>query len=350
MTGPAVDAPNALDWLMPADRPDLFVDVAALLDGTLPEPPSRLVCRRDDGEALFYVGQVNYVFGDPESGKTFLANASIAEALRDGRRAAIIDLDHNGAPATLSRLLALGAPLDAIRDPDRFRYVEPEDAQHLAQVIGALSHWRPAVAVVDSIGELLPLMGLSSNSPDDFTVAHLRVLKPLAMSGSAVIAIDHLAKNADSRAAGPTGTNAKRRAIGGVSLRVTVSEPFTPGQGGRANLTVHKDRHGGLRAVCPAPDRGEVYAGTFVLDETGPVTTWRIYAPTSKATDTRVEADADALELLDPPPTSVADVRDRMPWGTDRARLALKAWRTRTSIPHLCVGTEVRTSHGGTAS
>src|SRR5215211_8141049 len=59
-------------------------------------------------------------------------------------------------------------------------------------------------------------------------------------------------------------TSGKPRAIGGVSLRVTLKEPFSPGRGGRAALTVHKDRHGGLRLGCPAPDsRGEAYAGSL---------------------------------------------------------------------------------------
>lgn len=355
--GVQVDVSPRSDWHEPPmddpptdgdPGPSLFADVAAFLDGGLPEPPPRVVCTRDDGERLFYAGQVNYIFGDPESGKTFLALAATAEALRRTRRAAVVDMDHNGLGATLTRLMSLGAPLDALRSPDRFLYLEPEDAQHLVDGVAALREWRPAVVVVDSMGELLPLLGLSSNQPDDFTVAHGKILKPLAMAGASVLAIDHLAKNADSRAAGPTGTNAKRRAIGGVSLRVSVTEPFTPGHGGRASLLVHKDRHGGLRAVCPIPEGREAFAGTFVLEEHDGTTTWRIHAPTNKATDNRVAADADALDHLDPPPSSVADVRRRMPWGTDRARVALAEWRTR--VPSLCVESQVRTSPGGTAT
>lgn len=314
----------------------LFVNVAALLDGKMPEPPARVVGTRTDGEALFYAGQVNWLFGDPESGKTFLAHACAAEAMGRGNRVAVLDLDHNGPHATLTRLVKLGAPLDALRDPATFRYVEPEDMTHLVAVVRALREWEPAVAIVDSIGELLPCLGLSSNNPDDFTKAHSIVLKPLAMAGAAVIAIDHLAKNSESRTSGPTGTTAKRRAVGGVSLRAAVKEPFTPGQGGRATLTVNKDRHGALRAVCPTPDgAGEVYAGTFVLIEQGQVTDWRIYAPSTKATQ-NTDADADALRLLDPPPTSKRDVMKRMSWGSDRAQAALTAWKERWSLvlPH----------------
>ena len=55
--------------------------------------------------------------------------------------------------------------------------------------------WRPAVAVVDSIGELLPLRGANSNNSDGFTTVHTNVLKPLAKAGAAVLAVDHLAKS-----------------------------------------------------------------------------------------------------------------------------------------------------------
>ena len=64
-----------------------------------------------------------------------------------------------------------------------------------------------------------------------------------------------------------------------MSLRVVLKEQFTPGRGGSAALTVHKDRHGGLRRVCPTPKAGEAYAGTFILREGEGVTTWRIAAP-----------------------------------------------------------------------
>lgn len=305
----------------------LFLDVAALLDGSLPEPPEPVICTRADGNSLFYLNQVNLIFGDPESGKTLLAQAAQAEALRRGLRVLTLDMDHNGPEATVSRLMALGAPLDALRDRSLYRYVEPDDQENLRAIMTAAVDWRPVVAVVDSIGELLPIMGLSSNSPDDFTIAHARVLKPLARCGAAVLAIDHLAKNADSRAAGPTGTAAKRRAVGGVSIRVVVKDQFTPGQGGSAALTVHKDRHGGLRQHCPPPKGGEAYAGTFILDAD---MTWRIASPRvdDTAPDQSLTLDVQLLGTLDPPPDSVRDVKERLKWGTNRASKALDEWRS----------------------
>ena len=52
------------------------------------------------------------------------------------------------------------------------------------------------------------MLGLSSNSPDEFTAGHAQVLKPLAVAGACVIAIDHLPKNTENKANGQTGTAA----------------------------------------------------------------------------------------------------------------------------------------------
>lgn len=319
--------------------PGLFFDVAGLLNGGLPDPPAPDFGTRDDGRALFYRGQVNLIFGDPESGKTFLCLATCAEALRKDEKVLVVDLDHNGPTATIDRLLMLGAPEGILAEPSRFLYVEPEDAPHLMAVVAAAVAWQPSLVLVDSVGELLPVFGYSSNSPDDFTLVNSRVLKPLAVSGAAVLGIDHLAKGTESRTSGPTGTAAKKRAVGGVSVRVTLKDPFTPGRGGAAALTIHKDRHGGLRQHCPAPDGGEAYAGTFILKAHDDGTTsWHITAPErgDRAPSGVADADLEALEQLDPAPSSVRDVKTRLSWRTERASAALKEWRSR--VPHTGVG------------
>ncbi|MGA5466577.1 recombinase RecA [Mycobacterium sp. NPDC050041] len=296
----------------------------------MPEPPEPVLGRRIDGRALFYSEQVNWVFGDPESGKSWLCMACVVEALRARRRALIVDLDHNGGPATVRRLIDLGAPHDALRDSNLFRYCEPEDRNELRQVVDDAKSWRPAVAIVDSVGELLPLYGSNSNNADEFTTVHSNVLKPLAKAGAAVLAVDHLAKSADSRAAGPGGTAAKRRAIGGVSLRVKVKQPFTPGHGGSATLVVNKDRHGGLRAHCPVGDR-EPVAGTFkLLAFTDGVLEWAIYPPADGERNDDEHAPAEdvaAVAALDPPPETVEDARQRLKWQKQRTANALRSFR-----------------------
>lgn len=318
-------------WNAERLTPSLYGDVAALLDGGLLEPVSPVLLHRTDGHALFYAGQVNLIFGDPESGKTLLAAAACAEALAAGRRVFMLDMDHNTLAATVGRLITLGAPEQSLRSTDRFLYAEPDDKSALIAVVDEVCQlWRPAVAVVDSVGEMMPLLGLSSNNPDDFTVAHSTILKPLSKSGAAVLAIDHPPKGT-SRVQGPTGTAAKRRVVGGASIHVVIDNPFTPGNGGSAFLTVNKDRHGGLRAHCPTGNH-EPIAGTFVLTESERGIEWSVNPATGSerpALNSAMPSDVLVLDSLNPPPTSVRDVMARAHWGTDRAMLTLAAWRAR---------------------
>ncbi|MDQ7906751.1 hypothetical protein RB614_19735 [Phytohabitans sp. ZYX-F-186] len=325
---PESDLPEAPGATATGEEVPLFVDVAAVLSGGLPEAPPPVLLRRTDGHCLLYAAKVNVLFGDPECGKTWIALAAIVEALADDRRAAIIDLDHNGAAEILSRLLMLGARPDVLSDPNRFRLAEPEDEDNLVLTVAALRMFRPAVALVDSLGELLPLFGLNSSNPDDYTVAHRRVLTPLANAGAAVVAIDHLPKSDDARVHGQTGTLAKRRAVNGVTLRVRVHETFAPGRGGAANLTVEKDRSGGVRAHCPGAGKSAP-AGRFVLSAWPDGTlTWAVTGPPrDDGIESAPDPDVALLDQLDPPPRSQRDVKERMGWGGSRAMSALRRWR-----------------------
>ncbi|MGV8883450.1 MAG: AAA family ATPase [Rhodoglobus sp.] len=316
--------------------PDLYTDIAALLDLGDLQSPAPTIGLRMDGVGLFYAGQVNSVFGEPEAGKTWLADCAAVEVLAKGGSVLILDLDHNGPQSTTKRLLDLGATESALRDPRRFRYTEPDDDKQVLDVVADAKGWKPTLTVVDSMGELLPLFGASSNSPDDFTRVHTVALKPLAKTGSAVIVIDHLAKNADSKTYGSSGTAAKKRAIGGTSLRVTAVEPFAPGSGGKSHVTVNKDRHGGLKGRCPVGDKEPLAATFHLIDNDGDLT-WSLYPARDgeraeinpiKITD----ADLEQIRNLEPAPKSVRDAKNRLRWSTDKAGAAMKEWRDAGSI------------------
>lgn len=275
-----------------------WVDLSALLDGgALPEPPRPDFLHRADGAPLLYRARVNRLFGDPESGKTWVLLAAAAEVLAAGGRVAHLDVDHMGAAELVGRLAAFGVPGSVLGDPDRFRLYAPTDARELLRSVADVVAWAPELAGVDSLGEVLPMLGLSSNSPDDFTAAHRRAVQPLADAGACVVVIDHLAKGADSRRQGPGGTLAKGRPVRGVSLRVRRVRQYAPGTGGASALTVDKDTAGGVRAVCPAGrGAGEQPAGTFrlaVVGEDGAGLAWAIDVPVPG------DLEADAVEVLD---------------------------------------------------
>ncbi len=300
----------------------LFVDVAALLAGGLPEPPKPVLLHRADGHAIFYAGKVNVLYGDPECGKTWIALAAIWEALADGRRCVVIDMDHNGASEILGRLLLLGARPDDLANPELFRIAEPEDAHHLQEQVASLCAWRPAVASVDSIGELLPMLELSSNSPDDYTRGHNRVMAPLARCGAAVIGIDHMPKSEDARQHGQTGTLAKKRAVNGVALHVTIAEQFVPGRGGAASMAINKDRPGGLRGNCPPADKGKKQpAGRFVMRPIGDgLVSWMVTTPKASGED----GGSDEVDAKWKVATRLADLADEAGAPKDAGRRTLQ--------------------------
>jgi hypothetical protein len=316
-----------------------YGDVAALLDGGIPPPPQPEILHRSDGHALIYRGKVNILYGDSESGKTWIALAALADVLHQGGSAAVVDLDHNGMAETITRLIMLGAKPADLSDPGRFRYCEPTDVEDLDYFVTNLAAWEPWAVTVDSLGEVLPMLGLSSNSPDDYTIGHRRVLTPLADAGAAVIAIDHLPKDDDARTKGQTGTMAKKRAVNGSTLRVTVHEQFTPGHGGSANLVITKDRPGGLRGHCPPGKNAP--AGRFVLTDPGDGTLgWHVTDPRSVvaaavatgASVTGLDADVETLRGLLRAPTSQRDVQKRLKWGAERSLNALRAWRDQQQL------------------
>lgn len=305
-----------------------YVDVQAVLNGTLTPPQPSVGGCRSDGMRLLYRATVGALLGAPEAGKTLVAGGMAADELFSGGRVLWIDLDHNGAHALLNRLLMFGIASDMLTDSERFRLAIPGDADEVAAVVADCS-WAPTLVILDSIGELLPMYGANSNDADDYTRVHRAVLTALANRGASVLAIDHEAKGHDSRAYGATGSAAKKRAIDGVLLRVTNVRPFSPADGGEAHLSVVKDRHGALRSL--GSGREPVVAAFELLPVAGGMK-YTFSVPQMSSVATR--DDLDLLRGLIPPPTSVRDVKDRMGWGTGRASDALKAFRgTAGNVP-----------------
>ncbi|WP_232711296.1 MULTISPECIES: AAA family ATPase [unclassified Microbacterium] len=317
-----------------ADRPDRYVDVEAILNGTFTAPQTSIGGRRSDGVPLLYAAAVNVLLGAPEAGKTLVAGAMAADELFTEGRVLWVDLDHNGAPAILTRFRQYGVAAETLIDPSRFRLSIPEDAETVMAVVKDATTWNPTLAVVDSIGELLPLFGASSNDSDDYTRVHRAVLTALARTGTGVLAIDHEAKGTDSRNYGATGTMAKKRAVDGALIRVTNVSPFTPGRGGEAQLSIVKDRHGALRAISTASR--EPIVCNFTLDSRGDALLARFPAPMQVHVP---RSDLDELHRLVPPPSSVRDVKERMRWGGTRATRAFQEFKGVPGTPGNVPGT-----------
>jgi hypothetical protein len=214
----------------------------ALADDFVPPAPELLF--RSDGRALLYLGRINALIGESGSGKSWISQAAIVQAITQDRNVLVVDLeDHAGS--YVARLLALGLTKDQIRE--RLIYVSPEQA--LSAVSGAavasLIHERDiSLVVLDSTGEAMALQGTNPNEDDAVARWYRMLPRAIANLGPAVLLLDHLPKSADAPTGFAIGSQRKRAAIDGAMYRVEVGVAPVKGKTGRLRLVCAKDRSG----------------------------------------------------------------------------------------------------------
>ena len=218
----------------------------APMDGSdLALAPTAMLQRRD-GATLFYDGTLNFLFGTPGGGKSWVALYCIHETLLRGRRA--VYWDHEDTPGTLSRRsMKLGLDLAENWRDGQFKYLRAGlDGSDLAMA-EALAWVKesdgPALVVIDSAE--------SAGCPADGSdVAPwlAKMVQPFLDVGCTVLVLDHVPKRKEGRPLGPIGSQHKLARVNGAALFVS-GVPWTGKTDGHLVLTNHKDRHGQL----PAP-------------------------------------------------------------------------------------------------
>lgn len=230
----------------PSWRP---VDLTAVLDGTY-QRPEPTIMPRTDGPGLFYSGKVHTVYGESESGKSWIAQHAVTTTLDTHGRVLYIDFESD-APDVTGRLTALGTHREQLLG-DGFAYVRPEASPHtfaeapeFAQLL--TQDW--TLCILDGVTEALGLSGKSTMDNDEITAWMRDIPRTIARTtGAAVILVDHVVKSQEGRGRFPIGGQAKMAAIDGTGYLV---EPLTAlGQGLDGSLTIRvtKDRPGTVRA------------------------------------------------------------------------------------------------------
>ena len=212
------------------------------------EPPSML--RREDGNCLIYSGKINAIFGESESGKTWLALEAIRQELDKNNIVFYIDFE-DSARGILNRLKTMRVPTDKFKF---FRYANPDTA--LEPGIGELMRteimaYLPTLIVVDGVNAAMNLLGLDLEKNKDATEFSQKVLKPLRVGGAGILTIDHVTKSKDNRGNYAIGAQAKRADIDGAAFAVSIAMPFGRGIDGALDILCTKDRPGFVRAICP---------------------------------------------------------------------------------------------------
>jgi hypothetical protein len=245
-----------------ADEPALpYADLTWAANGEVRPPTLPSIGERNDGAHILYAGKINGIYGDPETAKTWFALHLAQQVLSAGGTVALIDIDHNGENDTVDRLRKLGVSNQLIGDAAHFRYYIPETPAELLATRDDIIEQHPTLCILDSIGELIPMLGLDSNSNDDISRGYRAMLTPLAQEHTAVLTIDHLAKAGKSDHGYAIGGIAKKRIINGAYYHAEALTIPAPGTVGKVRIMVTKDRPGGIREHAP---QGSL--GNFIID------------------------------------------------------------------------------------
>jgi len=216
----------------------------------LADEPAPSMLRREDGNCLIYAGKINAIFGESESGKTWLALEAIRQELAKNNIVFYLDFE-DSARGILNRLKTMKVPTDKFKF---FRYANPDSK--LEAGVGELMKteimaYLPSLIVVDGVNAAMNLMGLDLEKNKDATFFSQTILKPLRIGGAGILTIDHVTKSKDNRGNYAIGAQAKRADIDGAAFAVSVAMPFGRGIDGALDITCTKDRPGFVRAICP---------------------------------------------------------------------------------------------------
>lgn len=231
-------------------------DLSDALNGVDIEPPR--VMQRDDGAHLVYPGRIHWFQGESESLKSWSAQVAVVQELDKGNAVLYIDMEDE-ARGVVSRLLAMGASPDAIRE--RLHYIRPEEPlidRHgratvghviLGQLLEANTY---SLCVIDGVTEAMTVEDLDLLSNADSAAWMRRLPKRISRLGPAVICIDHVVKSAENRGRYAIGAQHKLAGVDGATYSFTMvaplgradKEPITA----QVNIDIQKDRPGYVRS------------------------------------------------------------------------------------------------------
>ncbi|MBZ6086588.1 AAA family ATPase [Streptomyces olivaceus] len=222
------------------------VDLNPVLDGTH-KPAQPIVGARNDGVGLFYPGRVNGIQGESEAGKSWVALICCLVEINRGHHVFYLDFE-DSEEGIVSRLMLLGADPDDVRT--FFHYIRPATAPTTSTIktLGRrISSLEATLAVLDGVTEAMTMMGLELKENSDIAKFGRMLLRPLATTGAAVVALDHVVKSTESRGRYSLGGVHKLNAVDGVQYMLEAVRPFGVNAEGRSRLRIAKDRPAQVR-------------------------------------------------------------------------------------------------------
>jgi hypothetical protein len=252
-------------------------------DGLFQEVKANILTRTD-GKSLIYAGKVHSFYGESESGKSWVAQIATAELLKSDKKVIYIDFESDPQDI-VKRLKSLGVSRANLLQ--YLTYIRPETARQVDDPYwdAILAPDSASLVVIDGVTESLTMWGGETVDNDSITKWMRQFPRKVAQeSGAAVILIDHITKNAETRGRFAIGGQAKLATIDGAAYIVEPIEVLSPGRVGTLTLRVTKDRIGDVRAsagMYRKSDRTQE-AAVFTIDSTRAQMQYIVGAPTSE--------------------------------------------------------------------
>lgn len=247
-------------------------DLDLLIDGGINGVPASLLLRTD-GRALLVPGALNTVFGYGAQGKSLFATMAVAQAILDGKDA--VYLSYELLPAIVVQRLhhIFDVPISLIKKHLKIYYKKVGYPEGVVE----RSETGIAVAVIDSTNKALTTYGLKPNDVEGFARLVRDLIDPLTDAGAAVLTIDHVTQNKETRDR-PINSVGKFNDVQGAMYNLVTGIPFAIDKSGWATITLRKDNTSATGwaqddivgyLVCTANDRGDGLS-TIVIEPEAP--------------------------------------------------------------------------------
>jgi len=276
--------------------------------------------------------------------------AVTAELISAGER--VLYLDYEDTPDNVvGRLRAMGTTDDAILSMLEYWQPEPDGGNRVEPAgLADMDTNKYALVVIDGVTSALSDAGLNSNDGDDVVQWFSRVPNHLATTtGAAVVVVDHVVKNGTGGRFA-VGSNQKMGQLTGAAYTVDVLTPPAQGKVGTLELSVGKDRPGGVRSFASAPNQNrQSVVAAITVDGTKNSLTITIDPPgTANAPTVATVADG-VLGALDVYLGTFTDGKKK-PSGTDIIRAIVTVYGGADGMTEAEIGTVLKelAPHTGT--
>lgn len=183
----------------------------------------------------------------PESGKSWLSAMLCAEYMAEGDGVLYWDYESD-IDEFIFRLKLCGVTPEThnLQNSHYWRSL-PAVAESTHAAVELIEKHNIRLVIIDSVNRSMATRDGDPNSAGSYNTWHNLVPDALKATGAAVILIDHVAKDKDSRGNYAAGTEQKLSQVD-VSYGIELIEPFANGKDGTLGLRVLKDRPGGVKA------------------------------------------------------------------------------------------------------